>query len=91
MGIENHATVVGINNYPDAPLTGCEADARAIKKALATHADGLKNFKVDLLLSSKQLVSKGAIVRAFRKAFSSRDARIVLFYFSGHDTHHDRD
>ncbi|UFW51099.1 MULTISPECIES: caspase family protein [Bradyrhizobium] len=84
MGIENHATVVGINNYPDAPLTGCEADARAIKKALATHADGLKNFKVDLLLSSKQLVSKGAIVRAFRKAFSSRDARIVLFYFSGH-------
>lgn len=84
MRVENAAVVVGIDLYAKNRLFGCEADATAIRDAVATHADGSPNFKVDLFLSSAKPVTKAAVVGAFRETFSSRDARIALFYFAGH-------
>ena len=40
------ALVVGINNYPSAPLKGCCNDSEAIKDLLTNHGNGNPNFAV---------------------------------------------
>jgi Caspase domain len=85
MRVQNAAAIIGIDRYAGRQLSGCEADAKAIKNAIATNADGSPNFNVDLLLlSSKAPVTKAAVIGAFREIFSAKDARIALFYFAGH-------
>ncbi|WP_035660680.1 caspase family protein [Bradyrhizobium sp. Ec3.3] len=84
MRAQNKATVIGIDHYDDKPLSGCEADATAVRDAIAKNADGSPNFKVNLLLASKRQVTKAGVVGAFRETFSSKDASIALFYFAGH-------
>ncbi len=84
MHVLNTATIVGIDDYPNQPLSGCEADARALRDAIATNADTSDNFVSHVLLSSVTTVTKAAVVGAFRKTFSNADARIALFYFAGH-------
>jgi len=43
------ALVVGIDNYPSKPLTGCVNDARAIAQLFARHGNGEPNFDVELV------------------------------------------
>ena len=38
------ALVVGIDDYPNAPLTGCVNDAEKIAALLKTNGDGKPNF-----------------------------------------------
>lgn len=42
------ALVIGIDNYPSKPLTGCVNDARAVAQLFARHGNGEPNFDVDL-------------------------------------------
>ena len=42
------ALVVGINEYPDCPLSGCINDAQSVAKMLCSHENGKKNFDVNL-------------------------------------------
>lgn len=42
-----------------------------------------RRMQFGLLLSSQKVITKAAVVRAFRKAFSVRDAGIILFYLRG--------
>lgn len=74
------ALVVGINNYPESPLTGCLNDAEAIFNILQKNEDGSPNFSVkkELDVSSKGNL-KGLIAECF-----NGDEEISLFYFSGH-------
>ena len=43
------ALVIGIDNYPSKPLTGCVNDARAIAQLFARHGNGEPNFDVELI------------------------------------------
>ena len=40
------AVIIGINDYPGAPLTSCVNDAKAIAEMLRTNGDGSPNFDV---------------------------------------------
>jgi len=74
------ALIVGINNYPTTPLSGCINDAAALGSIIETHGDGSPNFAVRLETNVKSKSElKSAIVDLFDGA-----ADTVLFYFSGH-------
>ena len=77
----NKALVVGINDYPGCPLTGCVGDARAMEKVLARHDDGSKNFDVILRPNIRK---KGELRKLIRELFNTGEGEIALFYFSGH-------
>jgi Caspase domain len=77
------ALVVGINDYPKAPLQGCINDATSIANVLETHADGGPNFSVKLLTSPSSHITRAELRGAVERLFAG-DCDICLFYFSGH-------
>ena len=82
------ALVVGIDDYPDAPLAGCVNDAVAVAGLLGRNADGSPNFDVRLLRSGQDDVSRAALRQEIEELF--RDpADVALLYFSGHGTEND--
>lgn len=74
------ALVVGINDYPDSPLTGCLNDSEAIKDLLANHEDGDPNFDV---WKKDNVATKGELRILIEQCFEG-DAEVALFYYSGH-------
>ena len=75
------ALIVGINDYPSAPLRGCINDASGLNSILETHGDGSPNFACRLETNIKTKSDlKGLIVDLFK--VNSVDT--ALFYFSGH-------
>ena len=74
------ALVVGINNYPQCPLYGCENDANAVENILSRNADSSANFSVKKELN---VPTKGELKRHIVDCFSGNN-EIALFYFSGH-------
>ncbi|GHT36627.1 hypothetical protein FACS189427_08600 [Planctomycetales bacterium] len=76
------ALVVGINQYPNSPLSGCTNDADAIAHILERNGDNSVNFSVKKIVD-KDVDTKGKLKGAIRECFDG-DADIALFYFSGH-------
>lgn len=74
------ALVVGINNYPNAPLTGCINDASAFGAIMETHGNGDPNFAVKLCTD---VPTKGQLLELLENLYKG-DSEIALFYFSGH-------
>lgn len=74
------ALVVGINNYPTCPLTGCLNDAEAIKDLLTNNGNGDPNFAV---WKKDDVATKGELRDLIEQCFSG-DADVALFYYSGH-------
>jgi len=74
------ALVVGINKYPNSPLSGCINDANEIASMLERNEDRTKNFFVKKALDVQ---SKGELKGLIHECFSGNDD-IALFYFSGH-------
>lgn len=74
------ALVVGINNYPSAPLRGCVNDAAGLASIVETHGDGSPNFDVRLETDVK---TKSELKTMISELFSGR-SDTVLLYFSGH-------
>jgi len=77
------ALVVGIDDYPGAPLHGCVNDANDIAGVLRTHGDGGPNFSVNLLTAPADTVSRSMLRGSIEQLFES-DCDVCLFYFSGH-------
>ena len=77
------ALVVGIDNYPEAPLSGCVNDAIEIASKLETNGDGSPNFGVVRITSNEEDISSDTLMEALKALFSG-DADTVLFYFAGH-------
>ena len=74
------ALIVGINNYPKAPLCGCVNDASAFSAIIETNGDGSPNFDVRLVTDvPTKSELKGLIIELF-----SGDCETALLYFSGH-------
>jgi hypothetical protein len=77
------ALVVGINDYPNAPLRGCVIDAIAISTVFGTHGDGSPNFGIKLITSPSANITRPNL-KAEIEALFSGDSDIALLYFSGH-------
>jgi uncharacterized caspase-like protein len=85
------ALLVGIDDYPTAPLAGCVNDARAMAALIARHADNSPNFDVQLLTSDKDTITRAALRASIEKLFQHDKADVALLYFSGHGTENDLD
>lgn len=77
------ALVIGIDDYKNAPLAGCIADAVAIENLLRVHGDGSPNFSTKLLISSKQEITTELLCSAIETLFEG-DAETVVLFFAGH-------
>lgn len=77
------ALIVGIDDYPAAPLNGCVNDAVAIGNTLEKNGDGSPNFSVRLLTSNEDDISTEILNQAVEELFVG-DADTVLFFFAGH-------
>ena len=75
------ALVVGINQYPNAPLDCCVNDAQEIAGVLSFEE---YNFQVTTLQDAK--ASRSALVRELTDLFTNSDETRLLFYFAGHGT-----
>jgi hypothetical protein len=75
-----NALLVGIDNYPTAPLRGCVDDALKMASLLEKNEDGSKNFSTTLLTNTRsRAVLKSELVRLFWQ-----ESDLALLYFSGH-------
>lgn len=77
------ALVVGIDDYPSSPLSGCVNDAVAIANTLEKNGDGSPNFSIRLLTSNQTNVSTAILSEAISELFLG-DADTVLLFFAGH-------
>jgi len=74
------ALIVGIDNYPNSPLSGCVNDASAVAQCLRKNGDGSPNFDV---YEMSNVQTKGELKKMISELFNS-SVEIALFYFSGH-------
>jgi hypothetical protein len=74
------ALVVGINQYPFAPLHGCVRDATDFAQLIETNSDKSANFSV---LLKTDVMRRHNLRELIVDLFSGRN-EAALFYFSGH-------
>lgn len=74
------ALVIGLNDYPTQPLTGCVNDATQIANLLANHQNGSRNFDVYTCLHS---ATKDDVLKKIEELFKFPN-EVALLYFSGH-------
>jgi len=79
------ALIVGINNYPGNPLTGCVNDATKIEKILSRNYDCSLNFSCKLLSGPPENITRSLLRQNITDLFS-QDVEVALLYFSGHGT-----
>lgn len=77
------ALIVGIDKYPNNPLSGCENDATNISSLLQKHQDKSPNFAVETLKSSELTIDRATLRRKIEQLFDGNND-ISLLYFSGH-------
>jgi hypothetical protein len=77
------ALIIGIDDYPTSPLSGCVNDAISIANALEKNGDGSPNFSVRLLTSNQNEVTSVALHETIAELFKG-DADTVLLFFAGH-------
>ena len=76
------ALVVGLNDYPSCPLTGCVNDANAVATLLSKNGDDSPNFDVHKILNK---VTRKVLLQNIRALFAGK-SDVELLYFSGHGT-----
>lgn len=74
------ALIVGIDEYQNAPLSGCVNDASSLAEILRTNGDGSPNFDVSL---KTNISTKAELLELIESLFSG-DADAAMLYFSGH-------
>ncbi len=79
------ALIVGIDDYPDSPLSGCVNDARRVAHVLARHQDGTPNFDCKSLLAPSDEITTPVLKEHTERLFA-QEADVTLFYFAGHGT-----
>lgn len=86
---DRRALVVGIDDYPGAPLRGCVNDAKRVAELLRTNANGSPNFDVQLLTSDHDRITRATLRQVINRLFAHRGGEAALLYFSGHGTEND--
>jgi hypothetical protein len=77
------ALIVGINDYPSSPLSGCVNDANALGAILESNGDGSPNFGVRKITCPSTDITRPILREAIEQLFAG-DSNIALLYFSGH-------
>jgi hypothetical protein len=77
------ALVVGINDYPSSPLSGCVNDANAFGAILESNGDGSPNFSIRMMTCPSSAITRSVFREAIDQLFSG-DCDMALLYFSGH-------
>lgn len=77
------ALIVGIDDYPRAPLRGCVRDAIAVSSTIESNGDGSPNFDVRCVTSDDLEITQGRLTAEIDDLFAA-EADVALFYFSGH-------
>ncbi len=78
------ALLVGIDEYPEAALDGCVADAKAMAQILKFHANGDLNFSTITVTSETEKITRAFLRDRLAELFDAADNADLLFYFSGH-------
>lgn len=84
MTARRRALIVGVDDYPSAPLAGCVNDAETMEQLLRCHEDGSPNFAVRLLTSSNARIDRSCLRESIRELLRQPDADVALLYFAGH-------
>ena len=79
------ALIVGIDDYPEVPLSGCVNDAHKIHNVLSRNEDGTPNFECRMLLAPSGDVTRHVLRENIKELFG-HEAEVALLYFSGHGT-----
>lgn len=74
------ALVIGINNYPTAPLKGAVNDAKIISELLKVNGNDTTNFEVNTIYNAG---SKSQLLTEI-SSFFKHSADMALLYFAGH-------
>lgn len=74
------ALIVGLDNYPECPLTGCVNDAVAVADIVSKNGDGSPNFEVRTILD---IVPQRTLMKSICALFDGK-SDVELFYFAGH-------
>lgn len=74
------ALIVGLDDYPTAPLKGCVNDAIRMEQTLQRNGDGSPNFSVKTITGEG---TKSQLREAISNLFHG-DNDVSLFYFAGH-------
>lgn len=77
------ALVVGIDDYPTCPLSGCVNDAIEMQAVLERDSDGSPNFSVKQILSTDGMITRASLKESIDSLFSG-DPDVALFFFAGH-------
>lgn len=88
MSLKKAALLVGIDEYPAAPLTGCVNDARAMEALVARNEDGSPNFacvRLHAPIGDSRRVTR-PVLRGEIEGLLSKEIDMALIYFSGHGT-----
>ncbi len=75
--------IVGIDDYPHSPLTGCVNDANSIATILEKNADGSPNLSNKLLLSVNEKITRSVLRKSIEQLFNG-PSELAFFYFAGH-------
>lgn len=81
------ALIVGIDDYPTAPLNGCVNDAKIIDQLLSKNEDNSPNFDTHCITSK---INKSQLQKVIKELFRTQND-ISLLYFSGHGYTDDSD
>jgi hypothetical protein len=79
------ALIVGIDDYPTAPLSGCVNDANKMEEVLKRHQDGSRNFDCKKLITPDHCITRSSLKKHVEDLFAFQ-TDVALFYFSGHGT-----
>ena len=79
------ALIIGIDDYPNAPLRGCKNDAEKLEKVLSRNHDGSVNFQCEVLTSPATKLTRPIVRRKISELFSN-NPDMVFLHFSGHGT-----
>lgn len=79
------ALLVGIDDYPVAPLTGCVNDVTRMHEVLSKNEDQSPNFGCRLMIAPCHSITKASLRQPIEELFANA-GDVALFYFSGHGT-----
>lgn len=77
------ALIVGINNYPNVPLSGCVNDATSIASMLEKNGDGSPNFDVKLITNPPYITDIPTMRQLIEELFETQ-SNVALLYYAGH-------
>lgn len=77
------ALVIGVDDYPHAPLQGCVNDAEDVARLLSRNGDGSPNFSVVTLVSTDGTIGSDPMSVSIAELFGG-SADVALLYFAGH-------